>query len=219
MKFITDYLEIQMDMTNDKANMLIIENPKTYREVIENLLASITEDNEQWIFSDSEKIMKKSAVIDVVKSIFSLDLENRKIQKAVIDNLYELAVNEEHYENTLKLMRDIEAYIYQLEWGMDCNIKASYGDFHNVLKAGVEGILLPESLLEKFNEYIKLSARLLKTRVVLLLGVREYFTQEEWEQIETTASYEQIYLLCIENSDFEGNSNKVLIDLDNCRIV
>lgn len=223
MKFITNYVDVQMDMTNEKANMLIFENCKTYREIVQNLLNSISEDNEQWIFSNNEKILKKSSVIEVVDSIFSLDLENRKIQKAVTDNLYELAVDEEHYENTLKLMNEIESYIYELEWGMDYNIRASYDDFHNVLKAGVTGILLPENIFEKFNEYIKIASRLLKTKIIITIGIQEYFTKEEWEQIEITASYENVYLLCIENREhFEQQREveaKILFDSDNCRVI
>lgn len=223
MKFITNYVDVQMDMTNEKANILIFENCKTYREIVQNLLNSISEDNEQWIFSNNEKILKKSSVIEVVDSIFSLDLESRKIQKAVTDNLYELAVDEEHYENTLKLMNEIESYIYELEWGMDYNIRASYDDFHNVLKAGVTGILLPENIFEKFNEYIKIASRLLKTKIIITIGIQEYFTKEEWEQIEITASYENVYLLCIENREhFEQQREveaKILFDSDNCRVI
>lgn len=206
-------------MINTKTNILVLENSQTYRKVVQDLLCSIAEDNEQWIFSDNEKILKKSAVVDVIDSIFSLDLNNRKIQKAVMEDLYNFAVDEEHYEKTLKLMSEIEAYIYQLEWGIDYNIKASYEDFHNIIKVGVEGILLPENLFEKFHEYIKIASRLLKEKILIMIGIQEYFTQEEWEQIEVTASYENLYLLCIENRNFFDEENKILFDSDDCRVI
>lgn len=206
-------------MINTKTNVLVLENSITYREVVQNLLCSIAEDDEQWIFSDGEKILKKSSVVDVIDSIFSLDLDNRKTQKAVIDNLYDLAVGEEHYENTLKLMNEIEAYIYELEWGIDYDVKVSYEDFHNIIKAGVEGILLPENLFEKFHEYIKIAARLLKVKILVMIGMQQYFTQDEWHQIEITASYENIYLLCIENRNFDDEGNKILFDFDDCRVI
>ena len=206
-------------MINTKANVLVLENPKTYRDVVQDLLCSVIEDNEQWIFSEHEKILKKNATLDVVDSIFSLNFDNRKIQKAVIEHLYHVAIDEEHYESTIKLLNQIEAYIYELEWGIEYNIDASYEDFHNIIKAGVSGILLPENLLEKFSEYIKIVARLLKTKVLILIGVQGFFSEEEWRKIEITASYEEIYLLCIENRDYFFDENKILFDLDDCQVV
>lgn len=208
-----------MDMVVTKANVIVLEDSKTYREVVQDILCSIAEDNEQWIFSDNEKILKKSVVLDVVDSISSINLDNRKIQKAVIDNLYNLAMDEEHYEKTVKFMNDIEAYIYELEWGLDYNIEASYEDFHNIIKAGVSGILLPENLFEKFNEYIKTISRLLKIEVLILIGVQQFFSQEEWRKIEMTACYEGTYLFCIENQEYFLEENKIVFDLDNCRVV
>ncbi len=206
-------------MTNTKANVLVLEEPKTYREVVQDILCSITEENEQWIFSDNEKILKKSINLEVVDSIFSLNFDNKKIQKAVIEQLYNLAIDEVHYEKTTKLMNDIEAYIYELEWGVEYNIEASYEDFHNIIKAGVSGILFPNNLLEKFNEYIKTVSRLLKIKVLILIGVQGFFTEEEWRKIEMTACYEGIYLLCLENHDYFSEGNKIVFDLDNCRVV
>lgn len=208
-----------MDMVNTKANVFVLEEPKTYREMVQDMLCSIAEDNEQWIFSDNEKILKKNTVLDVVDSVFFLNFDNRKIQKAVTEHLYNLAIDEEHYEKTTKLMNDIEAYIYELEWGLEYNIEASYEDFHTIIKAGVSGILLPENLLERFNEYIKAVSRLLKIRVLILIGVQGFFTQEEWRKIEMTACYEGIYLLCFENRDYFMEENKIVLDSDNCRVV
>ena len=219
MKVYVKILETKIDMVNTKANVLVLENPKTYRDVVQDLLCSIIDDNEQWIFSEDEKILKKNATLDVVDSIFSLNFDNRKIQKAVVENLYNVAIDEEHYEKTTKLMNEIEAYIYELEWGVEYNIEASYEDFHNVIKAGVSGILLPENLLEKFNEYIKIASRLLKTKVLILIGVQGFFSQEEWREIEMTACYEEVYLFCLENHDYFSDENKVVFDLDNCRVV
>ena len=102
-----------------RANVLIVENPQMYRAIVENLACSIKEDNEQWIFSDNEKVLKKAQAIELVDSFLSLDFSNRKIQKSVTDNLYNLAMDEEHYGKTLELMSTIENYIYELEWNME----------------------------------------------------------------------------------------------------
>lgn len=219
MKVYTKFLEAKIDMINASANVMVLENPKTYRGLVQDILDSVKADNEQWIFSDNEKILKKSSELDVVDSVFSLNFDNRKIQKAIIEQLYNRAIDEEHYERTTRLINAIEAYIYELEWGVEYNIEASYEDFHNIIKAGVSGILLPENLLEKFNEYIRTVSRLLKIKILVLIGVQGFFTLEEWKGIEKTACYEGIYLLCIENRDYFPEENRIVFDFDDCRVV
>ena len=99
------------------------------------------------------------------------------------------------------------------------NIQIEIADFKTVLKTGVMGIMAPDSLMERVDEYIKISARLLKSRVLVFMNVMEYFSEEEWRQIERTAMYEGIYLLCFERNDKLKVANKVVIDSDCCRVV
>ena len=208
-----------MELKDVTTNVIVLECPKTYREALQRLDKSIAEDSDEWIFSENEKILKNNISIDIVHSLFELDFESRKIQKAILEDLYNIAVNEEHYETTQKLLSEIEAYYYELEWHTGYNIKVELDTFHSILKAGVSGLMTSEDLIIKLNEYIKISARLLKVRLIIFSGILENFTQEEWKLIETTASYEGIYILCIERNIFLENSNMIVIDSDNCRVI
>lgn len=85
MKFYSSYLNLKMELTDTGTNILVLESPKIYRETIQNLLLSLEEENEDWIFSDNENIVKKNKSLDIIHSLFSLNFDSRKIQKAVID--------------------------------------------------------------------------------------------------------------------------------------
>ena len=97
MKLYNRYLDLSVQLKNTMTNILVLESPKMYRDIVQNLYQSIEEENEDWIFSEDEKILKKSASVDVVNSLFSLDFENRKMQKKVLEDLYEAAMDAEHY--------------------------------------------------------------------------------------------------------------------------
>lgn len=208
-----------MQLRNDVTNVLVLESPKVYRNIVQNLYLSIEEDNEDWIFSKDDMILKKGTVLDVVNSLFSLDFENRKIQKTVIDDLYKVAVNEEHFVKTQKMLSDMEAYLYELEWEMPYSIKIEMADFRNILKAGIVGLVSPDDLMERFCEYIKISARLLNSKVMILIGVQNCFEEKEWKQLQETAIYEGLCVLCIEKTINFNGENKVIIDSDGCRVV
>ncbi len=219
MKLYCEKLDLFMELKLECANILVIESAEICREMVQAFIDSVNNDLDDWIFSESEKILKKSTSIEIVTSIFTLDFNNKKIQKGIIDDLYEISAGEKYYIRMKKLIRDLETFFYELDFESSYNIQIEIADFKTVLKTGVMGIMAPDSLMERVDEYIKISARLLKSRVLVFMNVMEYFSEEEWRQIERTAMYEGIYLLCFERNDKLKVANKVVIDSDCCRVV
>lgn len=208
-----------MELNIEKINYLIIEAPKLYREIVQSLQVSIVEDNEEWIFSDNEKILKKAALVDTIDSILCLDFDSRKIQNAIVEQVYRIAVDERHFEETKKLISGIEAYMYELDWELEYETKINEIDVKNLIKLGIGGIEKKENLLECLDDYIKISSRILHNKVLILFGIYGWFDADEWKKIQKTARYEEMYLLCIDNKDVLGEENKIVIDLDGCRVI
>lgn len=219
MRFYCKNLDVKMELSIEKINCLVIELPRLYREVVQNLQASIDEDNEEWIFSDNEKILKKSTLLDVIDSLFYLDFDSRKIQGAIVEQAYRIATNESYFEKTKRLASDIEAYMYELDWELEYETKVNEIDMKNIIKLGIGGIDKKENLVERLDDYVKISSRVLHNKVLVLLGISGWFDTDEWKQIQRTARYEEMYLLCIENRDVFAEENKIIIDLDGCRVI
>ena len=188
------------------------QSTKAFTQVLKQLMPQETE----IVYSKAKNVSRfRNDRLKMVKVREMNDLHH-----AITERLYDVAMNEVYYEKTLKLLGDVEKYLYELEWEVDFNVEISLENFHSIIKAGVTGIDVPESLYEKIIEYIKLSSRLLKTKVIILIGVQGYFTQDEWEQIEKVAIYEEVSLLCLENKKWMmSKQNEVIIDIDNCRVV
>lgn len=219
MRFYCKNLDVKMELNIEKINCLVIESPRLYREVVQNLQASIDEDNEEWIFSDNEKILKKSTLLDVIDSLFYLDFDSRKIQGAIVEQAYRIATNESYFEKTKRLASDIEAYMYELDWELEYETRVNEIDMKNIIKLGIGGIDKKENLVERLDDYVKISSRVLHNKVLVLLGISGWFDTDEWKQIQRTARYEEMYLLCIENRDVFAEENKIIIDLDGCRVI
>lgn len=219
MRFYCKNLDVKMELNIEKINCLVIESSILYREVVQNLQSSIDEDNEEWIFSDNEKILKKSTLLDVIDSLFYLDFDSRKIQGAIVEQAYRIATNESYFEKTKRLASDIEAYMYELDWELEYETKVNEIDMKNIIKLGIGGIDKKENLVERLDDYVKISSRVLHNKVLVLLGISGWFDTDEWKQIQRTARYEEMYLLCIENRDVFAEENKIIIDLDGCRVI
>lgn len=117
------------------------------------------------------------------------------------------------------MLSDIENYLYELEWEMDYNLDISFEDFRDILKTGVKNILEPEEVVERILVYIKLAARLMKTKCLIFIGSQKYFTEAEWKMFENAAICEEIYLFCIGNEEVFASYNKIIIDKDWCYVV
>lgn len=219
MRFYCKNLDLKMELSIEKINCLVIESPGLYREVVQNLLTSIDEDNEEWIFSNNEKILKKATLLDVIDSIFCIDFDSRKIQGAIIEQAYRIAIDERHFEKTRRLVSDIEAYMYELDWELEYETKVNEIDIKNIIKMGIGGIDKKDNLMERFDDYVKISSRVLHNKVLVLFGMSGWFDTDEWKQIQRTAMYEEMYLLCIENRDVFVGENKIVIDFDGCRVI
>lgn len=212
-------MNLKVLLLKEKTNSLVLENPKLYRDLVVDLKRSIDDDSDELVFSENDVIIKKSKCLMVAESLFCLDFENKKFQKVIIDRLFEIAMDERHYEKTQTILSKIEAYLYELEWEETFNLSISMDNFYNILKCGIAGIEKPDGILEQFVEYIKIVARILKCKVLICVGFQECFTLEEWKQVECVARHEELYLFCIERSVHLIDDNKIIIDTDNCRVV
>lgn len=208
-----------MDLFLEKTNILEIESSQIYRSVVCNINSSVMQDDDDWIFSDEEKIIKKSSFVDIINSPFLLDFNSRKMQKVVLDDLYNVAVNEENYEKTQKILSNLKEYAFDLEWQLPYDIEVENVDIRNLLKIMVLGVGVPEDFVEQFNNYIKVMARMLKYKIIIMVDAINCFNYDEWKLIEKTAIYEGIYILCIEHSSEYRDGNKIIIDCDGCRVV
>lgn len=219
MKMHSKLLNVWIELKRDKTNSIILESPKIYREVVDNLLLSVQEDNDDWVFYDGEIEISKNKKLDVVDTVFSLDFNSRKIQKCIIDNIYQIAMDEAHFIKTQEISNKLTEYMYELEYELPYNVKISAEDFHDIIKIAIDGIEASENVLDRFDDYIKVISRLLCCNILILIGIQEYFEKEEWNQILQLVENEEMYLICIERRDNYGDDNRIIIDADWCRVV
>lgn len=210
-------MEVNLEL--NKTNLLQIESSQIYREVICSINSSILQDNDEWIFSDKNQLIKKSSSIDIIHSPFLLDFNNRKIQNYILEDLCNIAINEDNYVNTQKLLCYLEEYVLGLEWHLPYDIMVKNIDVKSLLKNMISGVVVSEDYMEQFCEYIKLIARMLEIKLIIMVDAMNCFDYKEWKLIEKTAIYEGIYILCIEHFSNYQDGNKIVIDCDGCRIV
>lgn len=219
MKLYSKMLDTHMEMDEHYSNNIIMESPQHSRNVISNIITSVETDSDDWLFYEAEKEIKKSKSIEIVHSLFALELNSKKVLTGIINEVVEIAANEQHYQETDSILQSFQQYLVNLEFDLDYNVELSQLELSDLIKIGMKGIDEAGTLPDQLDTYIKISSRILKRKILVLYGIQQFFCEEEWRLIEKSAYHEGLYLLCIESMLFFESNNKIIFDKDWCRVV
>ncbi|MCR5837399.1 MAG: type II-A CRISPR-associated protein Csn2, partial [Lachnospiraceae bacterium] len=77
------------------------------------------------------------------------------------------------------------------------------------------------TLLERLVEYVKIVSTLCGISTICFVGIKQYLSIEEIQQLYKNAYYNKIYLLLIESCESKRqiDENEYIVDKDSCLII
>jgi len=181
---------------------LVIENRKLFREFIDDLYHQINNNGEKFILSENNKTINIAQCVELVIDPIALEINTRKIQTKLFEQLNKIAVNEDYILDTLEVKRFILAYAYKLLHSeslpltLDDDFKLT--DIFKALDIKFESC--PENLPMHLANYIDIHRNYLNIKVLVLVNIKAYITDEELLLLFKQASMRNLSLLLIENS-------------------
>lgn len=200
----------------------IIESPELFSEYVQELYAQCRKCDGRFVLSNDENEMDLSKVADMILNPLELDLNEKKIINKLYSEFIKASVSEVMYEKTTELTRYIADYIMDLEENANYTVQFSDRlDISVLLKAmDVKYEEIEESLLEHLTRYIKLVVALLDVKLVILVNIRSYLNDRQYEALIQEIKYQEIKALFIENQEracVKGGL-RYIIDKDGCEI-
>lgn len=203
------------NIENSNSIMLIIENRKYFYNFVIDLQLSFSEMNSIKLFDEKEKELKNTDYIDLVPSLFTMDINNKKNTSALLKNLkssnnelidkFLLETNErfEQFSKLLKLNSDI-IFDYNIDFNSDDLLK-TLNIFMNINN---------QSLLEMIYSYIKITNELRNIKIFVFISLLDYLEESELALLLKNCKFLGIVLINIEvkNNDFAGFSKKFILD-------
>lgn len=223
MKLIHTNLSKQIIFTENKINVITIENRGFYTSLIKDLNAQLLSAGGDFVLSKNNKELKLNSELDLVIDLFNLDLNSRKNITKVYKDLNSSAFNEENYQITndfkislINYMDNlIHSYDLPLEYNLDFDLSGVFKTLNLVLESN------SSNLLESILQYIEVSLKLLSTSCFVFVNLKNFLSYEELEQLYKFVHYNKINILLLE-SHFEEKTNPCeihyLIDKDLCEI-
>lgn len=200
----------------------IIESPELFTEYVQELYMQCENDEGRFVLSEEENEINLSKVSEIIMNPLGLELNQKKIINKLYSELVKTSMSEVMYEKTAELTRYIANYIMDLEDNADYTVQFSDRlDVSILLKAmDVKYEETEESLLEHLIRYIKLVVSLLNVRLIILVNIRSYLNDRQFDELIQEIKYQEIKVLFIENKGrgcAEGGM-RYIIDKDGCEI-
>lgn len=199
----------------------VIENPKMYREFIEELYNQADGSKGSFALSANNELLDLSKYAEIINDIIRIDTESKKIITGIVKDLTEIAINERHCE-ILELYSKINEEINNIVFasGMDI-VFDDINDISQILKLyNVRPNDEKTTLAEKILFYMELCEKYLKKRLFVFFNLHAYFTKNELELLFKNIQYSKYCVFIVERYDFIalGMEQKRIIDIDLCEI-
>lgn len=221
MKLSHPFLNHPIDWEKGYINTFIVENPKMYRDFLNELNEQVGGLNGRFVLSQDEIIdISKSTEIIYNPLLISIE-DNKKILTGILKDFTEIAIND-FYEKTVELYAKINETISDLIFssGQDL-VFDDINDISQILKLyNIHPDTENLSLAEKILIYMELCEKYLKKRLFVFVNLHGYFSEEERELLFKDISYRCYNVLIIERYDIKSSDREIkrIIDIDLCEI-
>lgn len=202
-------------LENNNSIMIIIENKKYFYNFIIDLQLSYSEINSIKLFDEKEKELKNTDYIEVIPSIFTMDINNKKNISALLkiiktsnkeliqNNLIDINNKLEQFSNHLKLETDIT---------FESNVDLSDDELLKALNIYID--YNKQSLLEMIYQYIKTTNELRNIKIFVFISLLDYLDDDELKLLLKNCKLLGVVLINIEIKDnnFVGFHKKFILD-------
>ena len=223
MKLINEDLNNEIIFEENKVNLLVVENKKKFVEFIQEIIKQINGNEGKFSLFDKNTELKIHNKVEIIKDIFDLDINNKKILNKIYHELEELSIDSEFLLETKNMESNLLKYIYYLIEKYDYPLEIVEGlDLKEIFKLlSVKLSLCFSNKVEEILEYIDLVSRILKKEIFVLVNFHIFLEKDDIVALCRECFYKKIKLLFVENQkpDIINNEERLfIIDNDLCEI-
>lgn len=221
MRLVSGEYGIDIEIRENMVNVLVIEAPNVFSRVIEELMCQIEGEPGTFILSEQDAIKTISKEADMIVNPFRVDCNEKRIQQKLFQELSDI-MNEELVEQTVYLQGRIISYLEELlqkvPYPLDFDVEGSMPGLLKMCHVAFDNRI--DTLVENIINYIKVLRKFCAIKVIFLVNLKLYLTQDELVELYKYAFYEKMSLILLENSD-KGkleNESICILDKDMCII-
>ena len=217
MKLMHYLFSTPIDFSPDSVQMLVFENPSDFGVMTKELFDQIRGTNGRFtlIEDGSELPLDKFAVF--IESPFSLESHYKSINQSLAHELNQKLLDSEFQERTTTLSSQLEHLLLDAIAEIDGSAMIDGIDLSKLVKTTELSFEKEEDIASELFEFCRLTAKLTKTKMVVLLNSSGYVGENQFENLIRNLRYLKISVLLVEKEAKQYCSYK-LFDVDFCEI-
>lgn len=198
---------------------LIVENKKSYRKIIEDLVNNSNIEDGNIILSENNKLVMPEKEIFVFLDYFNFDI-NKFVLNKYYKELKNLSENE-FLNETLEIKEILKDYINKL---IENNYSLKFEDdldISQILKAFSIKFERSEDLLLNLFEWLKILNEILGYEIFFFINLESFLSENELLEFSKFIVYNKYKVVFLENfyrNKLFDNDNLIIIDNDLCEI-
>lgn len=220
MKYAYPEIEGYFDFDTRKLHTLVIENPRLFREILEDFRLQCAGEEGKGVLSVGDSPVEMASHLEVLDSFVPFDLNKRSLLSKLTASLEREAVGGEHYERTMQFLRDAEVFLDEIAFSLPCEVSFSKLSVGSLLKAASPEIPNEGSLCEKVLDYFELVRELDREKLFVTVNFRSYISDGEFSLFAEAVLSHEYKLLMLEGFSKEKLplEERLTIDEDLCEI-
>lgn len=219
MKIVHPKLNSRLELSNEKINTLIIENPLFMYELLWDIKGQIDNREGYTVLSHNDEPVSFAKYAELITDPLSVDLNQKNIIKKMLNAMEKCGLNDVYYEQTQKLLAGIENLIQELSLNFDADIECHELSLQQLLKAA--DISIADNyrrLADRLYAYMELVREFDGDKLFLFVNLSSYIDEQQMQEFADTVIGHSFRVLLIDSHDFPrlGNENRLTVDRDLC---
>lgn len=219
MKLVHPKITSRILLSEQQINTLIIESPGFLYEFVNDLKKQMNNLEGETVLSLHDEPVSIYKNGDMISDPLSFEINNRKILTKVLSAMEKYSLEDVYYEQTQKLVSQIEAYINELSLKFDADIICENISFQHILKAA--GISIAddyEQLIDRIYAYMELVREFEGDKLFIVVNLGSFVEREQLQEFADTVIGHSYRVLLVESHEFMRlkNENRLIIDHDLC---
>jgi CRISPR-associated protein Csn2 len=222
MKLAHHLLSSPLKITEEKVNILVIENQKFFLELLTDLNNQVNKIKGNVVLSFDNTPIEISKNLEMITEFIPFELNKRNILSKLLKRADAISQSESFFMRTKELYSQISEFAqlladeiefdidYLLEYEVSCILKAINFKLRDDYA----------SISEKIIDYMLLVREFENDKCFVLVNFRNYVSNSEIIEFYKTVLYHKLKVLIVSASDYPLSSyeTKTIIDMDLCQI-
>ena len=134
-------LETVLELSGQKVMTLVVENQKFFREFLQDIQSQMDGYAGKTALSEQNKLLDWSKCAELIDHFLSMSLNRKSLLTKISAAMEGQAVLEEFYGRTTQLLSQVERYLDDLAFSMDCDVTCGECTVSGLLKKLVKNIM------------------------------------------------------------------------------